>query len=53
MHTEGDVLMPAKKMRGIKNPRKYEALRRRGLGKTTAARIANSGGKKRRRKRRR
>jgi hypothetical protein len=39
--------MPAKKMRSIKKPRQYEALRRKGLPKTTAARIANSGKTKR------
>lgn len=39
--------MPGKKMRGIKNVRKYEALRRKGFSKTSAAKIANSKRRKR------
>lgn len=34
--------MPAAKMRSIKRPRMYEALRRRGMAKSSAARIANT-----------
>jgi len=41
--------MPAAKMRSIKRPRMYEALRDKGMSKTMAAKIANS--RKRRRKR--
>jgi hypothetical protein len=50
--------VPKKKMRSIKRPRVYEGLRRRGMSKTRAAKIANSrkarkrkGGRKRKRKR--
>lgn len=40
--------MPGKKFRSIKRPKVYEGLRRRGLSKTKAAKIANSRkGKKR------
>jgi hypothetical protein len=35
--------MPGKKWRSIKRPKVYEGLRRRGLTKTRAAKIANSG----------
>jgi hypothetical protein len=35
-------MVPAKKLRSIKRPRLYEALRRRGMPKKTAARIANA-----------
>lgn len=42
--------MPGKKMRSIKNKRKYEALRRKGFSKTRAAKIANSKSRKRKRK---
>lgn len=38
--------MPGKKMRSIKNKKKYHALRRKGLSKTASARIANSSKKK-------
>lgn len=41
--------MPGKKWRSIKRPKVYEGLRRRGMSKTRAAKIANS--KKRRKKR--
>jgi hypothetical protein len=34
--------MPGKAYRSIKRPRMYEALRRRGMSKASAARIANS-----------
>jgi hypothetical protein len=39
--------MPGKKYASLRRPAMYEALRRKGLSKTAAARIANS---KRRRK---
>ncbi len=35
--------MPGKKYRSIRKPKQYEALRRKGLPKTTAARITNAG----------
>ena len=34
--------MPGRKLRSVKKPRKYEALRRKGLPKARAAKIANS-----------
>lgn len=34
--------MPGKKMRSIKRPKVYEALRRKGMGKAKAARISNA-----------
>lgn len=34
--------MPGKKFRSIKRPKVYEGLRKRGLSKTRAAKIANS-----------
>jgi len=40
--------MPGKKFASIRRPRMYEALRRKGMSKTAAAKIANS---KKRRKR--
>lgn len=40
--------MPGKKYNSIKRPKMYEALRRRGMSKTAAARISNS--KKRKKK---
>lgn len=39
--------MPAKKMKSIKKPRVYEALRRKGKSKPSAAKIANAQAKKR------
>ena len=39
--------MPGKKMNSIKNKRQYEALRKKGMSKTKAAKISNSKGKKR------
>lgn len=39
--------MPGRRMRSIKRPRVYEALRRRGMSKASAARIANSRKRKR------
>lgn len=42
--------MPGKKYRSIKNPREYEALRRKGLTKSSAAAISNADAKKKRRK---
>lgn len=39
--------MPGKRMNSIKNVPMYEALRREGMSKEKAARIANSKGKKR------
>jgi hypothetical protein len=41
--------MPGKKYASIKRPRMYEALRRKGLSKTSAARISNAKKKKRKR----
>jgi hypothetical protein len=40
--------MPGKAWAAIRRPRVYEALRRKGMSKTTAARIANSKRKRRR-----
>lgn len=34
--------MPGKKYASIKNPRQYEALRKEGYSKTSAAKISNS-----------
>lgn len=34
--------MPAKKLRSIKSPAKYEALRKSGMSKERAARITNA-----------
>ena len=42
--------MPASKMKSIKRPKMYEALRRRGMSKTMAAKIANSRKRRRRKK---
>ena len=42
--------MPGKKYASLRRPGMYEALRRKGLSKSAAARISNAG-KKRRRKR--
>lgn len=33
--------MPGKRLASIKNPRKYEALKRNGMSKTRAAKITN------------
>ena len=49
--------MPGKKYASIKRPRVYEALKRKGFSKTSAARISNAqagrgGGKKGKRKKR-
>jgi hypothetical protein len=38
--------MPGKKMRSIKKPRVYEALKRAGMSKTKAAKISNAMAKK-------
>jgi hypothetical protein len=35
--------MPGKKMRSIKRPKVYEALKRKGMSKTMAAKISNAG----------
>ena len=45
--SKGVLNMPGKKMRSIKNKKKYEALRRKGYSKTRAAKIANSKRRKR------
>jgi hypothetical protein len=37
--------MPGKKYASIKHPAQYEALRRKGMSKSKAARVSNSGGK--------
>jgi hypothetical protein len=42
--------MPGKKMRSIKRPKVYEALRRKGKSKASAAKIANSKKRKRRKR---
>jgi hypothetical protein len=42
--------MPAKKMRSIKNVDQYEALRKKGLSKESAARISNASAAKKKRK---
>lgn len=43
--------MPGKKYRSIKNPRVYEALKRKGMSKSSAAAISNSMARRRSRKR--
>jgi hypothetical protein len=43
--------MPGKKMRSIKRPKQYEALRRKGMSKTKAAKITNASVKKGKRRR--
>lgn len=43
--------MPGKKYRSIKRPRVYEALRRKGYSKQSAARISNSMSKRKKRRR--
>jgi hypothetical protein len=40
--------MPGRKMKSIKNPRQYEALRKKGMSKERAAKISNSKSKKKR-----
>jgi len=42
--------VPGKKMRSIKRPRVYEALRRKGYSKEKAAKIANAGRRGKRKK---
>lgn len=42
--------MPGKKMKSIKRPKVYEALRRKGMSKSKAAAISNSRGGKKRKK---
>jgi len=42
--------MPGKKYASIKNPRAYEALRKAGKSKSSAARISNSQAKKKKKK---
>lgn len=37
--------MPGKKMNSIKNKRQYEALKKKGMSKTKAAKISNSKGR--------
>jgi hypothetical protein len=44
--------MPGKKMRSIKRPAVYEALKRKGFSKRSAAKISNAQAKKSRRKKR-
>ena len=43
--------MPGRKYASIKRPRVYEALRRKGYGKTKAAKISNAMARKRKRRR--
>ncbi|HEY2599238.1 MAG TPA: hypothetical protein VGJ79_12250 [Candidatus Dormibacteraeota bacterium] len=38
--------MPGKKIRSIKNPKTYEALKDKGMSKTRAAKISNAQAKK-------
>lgn len=45
--------MPGKKYRSIKRPRTYEALRKKGMSKSQAAKISNAQAKKAKRKRKR
>lgn len=40
--SEGVIELPGKKLRSIKRPKVYEALKRKGYSKTKAAKIANS-----------
>jgi hypothetical protein len=42
--------MPGKKMRSIKKPDEYEALKRKGMSKRSAARISNADARKKKRK---
>lgn len=42
--------MPGKKMRSIKRPKTYEALRDKGMSKERAAKISNAQAKKAKRK---
>lgn len=42
--------MPGKKYNSIKRPKTYEALRRKGMSKSSAAAISNAQAKKRRKK---
>ena len=42
--------MPGKKYRSIKKPAEYEALRREGLSKQSAARISNADAKRSKRR---
>jgi hypothetical protein len=42
--------MPGKKMKSIKRPKVYEALKRSGMSKTQAAKISNAMAKKRKKK---
>lgn len=43
--------MPGKQYRSLKKPRTYEALRKKGLSKSSSARISNAQARKRKRKR--
>jgi len=43
--------MPGKKYRSIKNPSQYEALRKKGKSKESAARITNAASKRHKTKR--
>jgi hypothetical protein len=42
--------MPGKKMKSIKNPKVYEALRDKGMSKERAAKISNAQASKRRKR---
>jgi hypothetical protein len=42
--------MPGKKMKSIKKPAMYEALREKGLSKERAAKISNAAAKKKRKR---
>lgn len=42
--------MPGKKYKSIKHPSQYEALRRKGYSKSSAAAISNASGKRKKKK---
>jgi hypothetical protein len=42
--------MPGKKYRSIKRPRTYEALKRKGYGKTKSAKISNAQARRKRKR---
>jgi hypothetical protein len=42
LFTQQELAMPGKRSSSIKNPKTYEALKRKGMSKTRAARISNA-----------
>lgn len=42
--------MPGKKYRSLKKPKTYEALRKKGVSKTSAAKISNAQARKKRKR---